>query len=227
MRANPLDIIRVIPWGCCPYADAIRRQEKLRDRVTQGLEQEAILVMEHPSIITRGRGDHGAQLRVSEAFLASRGIALMNVDRGGGATYHGPGQVVAYPVLRFSRFQRDIHRYLRILEGAVLRVCEDLGVSGRRRTGLSGVWVEDRKIAFIGVAVRGNVTSHGLSLNVHDVHEGFQWIDPCGIKDLEVTSLEQEGASIPTEEAASRLAEALRTVCQEATSWWPQDIPPG
>jgi len=219
--------IRAIQCGLCPFQEADARQKRIREGVAKGTAPETILILEHPPVITRGRGDDGTQLKVSESLLAREGVPVVDVERGGGVTYHGPGQVVAYPVVRLERFQNDIHRYLRALESAVIQVCGRLGVEACRREGMTGVWVEDRKIAFMGVAVRGGVTFHGLSLNVLEMKKGFQWMEPCGLKNLTVTSLAEEGAWIPPAEAAERLGAALLAVCEDPECWRAERIPRG
>jgi len=224
MTTNP---IRVLQCGLCPFQEANSRQKRIREGVARGTMPETILILEHPPVITRGRGDDGTQLRRPEEVIVREGIPVLDVERGGGATYHGPGQVVAYPVVRLSRFQNDIHRYLRVLEGVMIQVCRNVGVNAHRREGLTGVWVEDRKIAFLGVAVRGYVTFHGLSLNVLDVKQGFQWIDPCGLRDVIVTSLQEEGASVAPSEVAEKLEETLLAACEEDECWLGQPIPLG
>jgi len=152
-----------------------------------------LILVEHLEVITCGRRTRREELRVGASELRARGIELYEVERGGGATYHGPGQLVAYPILDLSRLRRaDLGWYLRGLEQVVIGLLERYGIRGRQRQGLTGVWIGERKIASIGIAVKRWVTFHGLAINVSTRLERFDLIVPCGLKGVEMTSMERE-----------------------------------
>ena len=170
----------------------------------------AVLVVEHDPVLTIGKSGDAGNVTASAARLAAEGVDLVEVDRGGDVTYHGPGQTVVYPILDLDRLQtpegeplRDLHRYLRELEEAVIRTCADLGVSADRVAGRTGVWVgpdtrgPERKVCAMGVRVSRWVTMHGLALNVTTDLSHFDLIVPCGIADRGVTSLERETGAPP------------------------------
>jgi lipoate-protein ligase B len=184
--------LTVLDIGRAAYEPTVRLQQRLAAEVKTAAGEEARLVLvEHdPPVITLGRGAHDAgNVLVSKEFLASQGIEVHESSRGGDVTYHGPGQLVGYPILRLDLHGRDVHRYLRDLEEVLLRLLARFGIQGRRSEGLTGVWVGDEKIAAIGVAVSRWVTYHGFALNVDPNLEHFGLIVPCGIRDKGVTSL--------------------------------------
>ncbi len=159
-------------------------------------------------MITLGRGSHREHLLVPEDELRRRGIEVHEIGRGGDVTYHGPGQLVGYPIVALAEGRRDLHAYVRALEDALIRAVGAFGVRGSREAGLTGVWVGRRKIAALGVRVStGWVTSHGFALNVAADLSGFDAIVPCGLRDRGVTSLALEcGRDVPLPEAAARAA---------------------
>jgi lipoyl(octanoyl) transferase len=158
-------------------------------------------------VVTLGRNARTENLLISEDLLKARGIALFDVGRGGDVTYHGPGQVVGYPILELPEGRRDVHRYVRDLEEVMIRVCGDYGFEGRRIAGKSGVFVGDNKIGAIGVRISRWVTSHGFAFNVNTNLTGFDVIVPCGLRDQGVTSLAKLlGSEVDMSEAEERLA---------------------
>jgi len=163
-----------------------------------------LILLEHLPVITIGRKGGEGHLRVSEEDLKARGIALERVDRGGDITYHGPGQLVGYPILDLREWERDIHLYLYWLEEVLIGVCQEKGIRAGRLEGLTGVWAGDRKVAAIGVRVSKWVSSHGFALNVSCDLTPFSYIVPCGIREKRVTSLQEllraEGKDITLEE---------------------------
>jgi lipoate-protein ligase B len=177
--------------GRAAYEPAVRLQKRLADEVKASEAERAYLVLvEHdPPVITLGRGARDAHIVASRERLAQEGVQVHESSRGGDVTYHGPGQVVGYPVLRLDLHGRDVHRYLRDLEEVLIRVLARYGLEGRRSEGLTGVWVGQEKIAAIGVAVRRWVTYHGFALNVATNLSHFDLIVPCGIRGKGVTSL--------------------------------------
>ena len=150
---------------------------------------DSLFLVEHPPVITIGRSGDRRNVLVAEDELRVRGIELIETDRGGDVTYHGPGQLVAYPILNLNMHRRDIGWYLRSLEEVILRTLLDLGIEGRTIRGYTGVWVGDEKVAAIGVAVRRWITFHGMALNTNPDLDHFALIRPCGIPDKGVTSI--------------------------------------
>ena len=185
----PLCRIITIPESV-PYADALAQQYALVRSRQAGEIPDTLLLLEHPPTITLGRGSVEADLRVSQAELNRRGVALERVDRGGEITYHAPGQLVGYPVLDLREHGQDLHRYLRDLEEVLILTLAHFGLRGERIPGLTGVWVENRKIAAIGIKVSRWVCMHGLALNIDVGLTPFRRdFVPCGIADRDVTSL--------------------------------------
>jgi len=180
-----------VRWlGRVGYADAVRLQDSLVASRRRGDAPDTLLLLEHPPVVTLGRGADPAHVLADEASLRRAGIDLFECGRGGDVTYHGPGQLIGWPVLQLGEGRRDVHRYLRDLEAGIIRTLADPGIAAERAEGLTGVWVGRRKIAAIGVRVSsGWVTSHGFALNVATDLSGFRHIVPCGIADRGVTSM--------------------------------------
>ena len=177
--------------GRAAYEPTLRLQERLRDDVKADTDERAYLILvEHdPPVITLGRGARAAHVTASRRRLAREGVEVHESARGGDVTYHGPGQLVGYPILRLDLHGRDVHRYLRDLEEVLIRVLARLGVEGTRAEGLTGVWVGPEKVAAIGVAISRWVTWHGVAVNVDTNLDHFGLIVPCGIPGRGVTSL--------------------------------------
>ena len=205
------------------YSAAARMQEDLVDARRRDAVPDSLLLLEHPPVITLGRSAGAGHVLISPEARAQRGIALHETGRGGDVTYHGPGQLVGYPIVALEPGRRDVRAYLRDLEEALIRVLSDFGVRGERRDGLTGVWIGDRKAAAIGVRVStGWITSHGFALNVTTDLRALSSIVPCGIRGLGVTSLQEAlGAPLPlrtvADSAARRLAEILGRSLAEAS----------
>lgn len=179
--------------GRVAYADALKLQESLVKERRAGTVSDLLLLLEHPHVITLGTGSHAEHVLVDEAERARLGIELFETGRGGDVTYHGPGQLVGYPILDLKPDRKDLHRYLRDLEEVLILAAASLGVTARRVSGLTGVWTATGKLAAIGVRVSsGWITSHGFALNVSTDLAFFRTIVPCGIRDRDVTSLERE-----------------------------------
>ena len=175
--------------GTCAYATALALQEEILARKIAGDANDYLLLLEHEPVYTLGRGADGADLVGADHGL---GIPSFRVSRGGGATFHGPGQLVAYPLLTLGRGGRDVHRYVRALEEVLIRVCRGFGAAAGRREGLTGVWVGTAKIASIGVGVRRWTTFHGIALNVSTDLSFFARIVPCRMPDVRMTSMALE-----------------------------------
>ena len=208
--------------GLTSYAEGLRLQQELAAARSQHALPDTIVVLEHEPVVTLGpRTDASADLP-DRAALAARGIEVAETDRGGRATYHGPGQLVAYPIVDLTRLGRDLRAYVASLQQAVVETLATVGIEGAPREGRDfvGVWVGERKIASIGVQVAGWVASHGLALNVTRASaEPFGLFTPCGLPGLEVTSVEQETGGEPDLDAladtlAARLADALGLVLE-------------
>lgn len=194
----PLDVRDL---GRMPYADAWALQRRLLEAIGEGVSPDTLLLVEHDPVITLGR-KAGADANVLDAGA----VPVLAIERGGDATYHGPGQLVGYPLIRLTDGERDLHRYLRNLEELVIRTLADFGLEGRRESGLTGVWVEGRKLASLGVAVRKWVTYHGLALNVSCDLGGFARLNPCGLESQVMASMATFlGREVPLAEVKARL----------------------
>jgi lipoyl(octanoyl) transferase len=192
--ALPLDSASTLDWGRTRHGDATARQLDLVARRLAGEIGDTLIFTEHDPVFTLGlRGGADAHLLWNEARLAREGIAVVQTNRGGDITYHGPGQIVGYPIVSLAS-SRDLHAYLRFLEQVLIDALAVLGLPATRREGLTGIWIGKRKIAAIGVAVRRWVTYHGFALNVDPDLTHFGGIVPCGIASSEgtVTSLAAE-----------------------------------
>ncbi|MDH4130957.1 MAG: lipoyl(octanoyl) transferase LipB [Gemmatimonadota bacterium] len=196
--------------GRVPYAAAHRLQHALRERRIAGsLASDVMLLLEHEATVTLGRGTRASSLPVPTDELARRGITIAEVERGGDVTWHGPGQLVGYPILDLSRHREDLHWYLRQVEEVLIGTLADLGITAGRNPGYTGVWTRGRKIASIGVHVRHWVTTHGFALNVSNDTSGFDLIVPCGIQDVEMTSVQRELAGAVGTELPQRAIAAV------------------
>jgi lipoyl(octanoyl) transferase len=199
----------VCQLGRVPYADALALQKEIRARRQRDEIPDTLLLLEHPPVYTRGRRTLPADLPMGEEWYLAQGIEVHDVDRGGRVTYHGPGQIVGYPIMRIG----DVVEYLRVMERAIIAALADEGVEAQIRDGLTGVWVDDRKIGSIGVHVQKGVTTHGFAVNVDCDLQPFEWIIPCGIDNVRMTSLYKEtgrldGMACFRKRAAWRFADA-------------------
>ena len=176
--------------GLVPYGEALELQKAFVEERRAGRVPDLLLLLQHPPVITLGvRRDSRSHVTATERQLAMQGIEVHETGRGGDVTYHGPGQIVGYPILDLRPDRCDVHRYVRDLEEVMIRVCTDYGVAAHRVEGLSGAWVGTEKIGAIGVRISRWITSHGFAFNVNTRLEDFQLIVPCGIADRGVTSL--------------------------------------
>lgn len=177
--------------GTVDYAAGLALQH---ERVTQrkaGAIPDTLLLLEHPHVYTLGRNARRENVLVSPAFLKSRGAEVFETDRGGDVTYHGPGQLVGYPILDLTQHRRDIAWFMRSLEEVFIRVAADYGLEAGRVVGAAGVWVGNEKLVAMGVHVSRWITSHGFAFNVNTDLSYFDWIVPCGLRDKGVTSIER------------------------------------
>jgi len=177
--------------GRVPYRKALEMQRRAVADRAAGTTRDSIWFVEHDPVLTLGRASHSENLLLSESTLRARGVEVVSIERGGDVTYHGPGQIVAYPIVALDGLPggRDMHRYLRDLEDVLIGMLASYGIAAGRRSQYTGVWVGDRKVAAIGVAVRRWITFHGFALNLDPDLSHFEWIHPCGIRDLGVTSM--------------------------------------
>jgi len=205
----------VIRWlGRVRYAAALEEQERLVAARRRDACPDTLLLLEHPPVITFGRRSDPRNVLLDRDELDRRGIELHETGRGGDVTFHGPGQLVGYPVVRLPRERRDAHRYLRDLEQALIRTAAGYGLTARRQPGWTGVWVGEAKLAAIGVRLStGWITSHGFALNVSTDLTYFETIVPCGISERGVTSLAELLDGPPAlDEVAGRVAADLAAV---------------
>jgi len=209
--STPLDVIRL---GVVPYDEALGLQQRLVDERRAGVRLDTILLLEHPHVITLGvKARDGGHIVASADALRQRGVTVHESGRGGDVTYHGPGQLVGYPIVDLRPDRCDVHRYVRDLEEVLIRTAASFGIEAARVPGLTGVWVGRDKLAAIGVRISRWVTSHGFALNVSTELDYFDLIVPCGIRDRGVTSLARLlGRSVPREEVEETVLTHFRLV---------------
>ena len=216
---NALNVCRL---GPTPYGEGVRIQEAVVRARAGGETGDWLLYPDHPPVLTIGRGASGDNLRVAPALLAARGIEVHEVSRGGDITWHGPGQLVGYPIVDLGSRGRDLHVFLRHLEAAVIETLANWDISAERVPGKTGVWTGGAKIASIGIAVRRWVSYHGFALNVSPDLEFFDLIHPCGLRDVRMTSMAALlGPRVPPLEAVrQRMTEVLaRRLGYEGVAW--------
>lgn len=172
------------------YAEAYAEQLQLREQVARGDRANALMLLEHTPVFTLGRNAHEEHLLMSAETLAGLGIEVRHVDRGGDVTYHGPGQLVAYPILNLRLWRCSVSWYLRTLEDVLIDTLAAYGLRGERNKGFTGVWIDRAKVAAVGIGIRDWISYHGIALNVAPNMEHWQLIVPCGIPDKPVTSLD-------------------------------------
>jgi lipoyl(octanoyl) transferase len=202
--------LRIEDLGRRPYAEVLELQRELRRRRIEGeLGEDVLLLVEHSPVITLGRGTRASSLPIAPAELERRGVEVFEVERGGDVTFHGPGQLIGYPILDLREHRQDLHWYLRSLEDVLIQALGQLDIEGDRNPGLTGVWTAGRKIASIGIHVKQWVTLHGFALNVTTDLDPFDLIVPCGIRQVVMTSV---AAELLRPDSASLMAEARERV---------------
>ncbi len=209
-----MKICQIIDLGLIDYAEALALQKRVVAVRKADAIEDVLLVCEHPHVITQGRNGKREHLLVSEHVLRQKGMDYYETSRGGDITYHGPGQIVGYPILNLGAIRRDVVWYVRTLEEAMIRATAEFGISAERVAGKTGIWVRagntEEKLAAIGVHISRWVTSHGFAYNVSTDLRNFDLIVPCGIADRKATSLEKLlGRRIEVEEVAPRIAKHL------------------
>ena len=201
---------RVLDLGLRPYREVWQLQHELHDRVERGEDPETWIFVEHPPVITLGRNAKSGNVLLSKEALAERGVDLVEIERGGDVTYHGPGQLVVYPIRRLARF-REVVPLVRALESAVIDACARFGVRGERNADHAGVWVGSNQLCAIGLAVRRMTSMHGIALNVCNDLNYDLVINPCGLSDRGLTSLSKEtGRAVSIAEARDTLLDAFQ-----------------
>ncbi len=210
--------LQVKQLGLVPYADALKLQQQLVEQRRTRQIPDQLLLLEHPHVITLGTASSTNHILVGEEERMLLGIELFEAGRGGDVTYHGPGQLVGYPIFDLKPDRCDLHQYVRDIEEALIRALAQLGLSCGRKTGLTGVWLGDEKIAAIGVRVSsGWITSHGFALNVNTDLQFFDAIVPCGIRGHGVTSMQRAlGRRIDMQAVMQGVAEKFTAVFEGA-----------
>lgn len=214
---KPLDIRRL---GVVPYGEALALQRALVDERKAGRIPDTLLLLEHPHVLTVGvKKDGHRHILAAPDRLSALGVEVFDTGRGGDVTYHGPGQLVGYPILNLDPDRRDVHQYVRDLEDVMIRVSADYGLEAGRIKGLSGTWIGAEKIGAIGVRISRWITSHGFAFNVTTDLDFFRLIVPCGIADRGVTSLEARlGRRVSMDEVALRVAARFQDVFGRAVA---------
>ena len=194
-------ICQVVDLGRMAHAEAERLQERLLAEVRSGEAPDTLLLVEHDPVVTIGRSVEDPADEVAATLLESAGAQVRHVTRGGRATFHGPGQIVGYPILDLRRQRRDLHWYLRSLEQVIIDALGEVGYAGERVEGFTGAWVGGRKVASIGIAVRGWVTWHGFALNLEVDPSWWRLIDPCGLRPEQMASLAELDGPTPSRDS--------------------------
>lgn len=199
------------------YQEALGLQREITAAKKENrLDEDVLLSLEHPPVFTLGRNGGRENLVVSEDFLQRMSISVIQIERGGNITYHGPGQLVVYPILNLNAARLAIRDYVGCLEAAMIRTAAEWGVMAAGHPMNRGVWAGDRKLGSIGVSVSRGICFHGLALNVNTALEPFDWINPCGLHNIRMTSLEKElGRKIPLDQVRNTLKHHLATVLQK------------
>ena len=211
--------IQVRRLGRIGYAEGLELQKKLVEQRKAGEIPDQLLLLEHPPVITLGVKTRNSQTNIvaTPQALAVEGVDIFETGRGGDVTYHGPGQLVGYPILDLKPDRCDVHKYVRDIEEVMIRTAASFGVEAGRLPGLTGAWVGDEKLAAIGVRISKWVTSHGFAFNVNTALRHFDFIVPCGITDRGVTSLEKLlGRAVPMDEVEDVVETAFREVFSSA-----------
>jgi lipoyl(octanoyl) transferase len=209
----------VCDLGFVDYREGLRIQGDVRDLRMRDEVGDTLLLLEHPPVYTRGRRSEPGELPMGEAWYAQQGIDIVDVDRGGKLTYHGPGQLVGYPIMRIT----DVIVYLRTMERAIMAALGDLGIAATCHEGLTGVWVGDRKIGSIGVHISRGVTTHGFAINADNDLQPFEWVVPCGLDGVRMTSV---GAELRRGDTLPELRDRIAVRFPEAYGLAARAVPP-
>ena len=189
-------VLYYINIGVIPYAEAWELQRNIFEKRKEGKLSDVLLLLEHPHTYTLGKVAKREHLLLTDEQLVEREISVFDIDRGGDITYHGPGQIVGYPIISLNEWNKDSHKYLRMLEQTLIDVLGEYEIIAGRKEQLTGAWVKERKIAAIGIKISSWITMHGFALNVNTDLELFNGIVPCGIRDKDVTSMSLETGGV-------------------------------
>lgn len=219
-------LLHVCDLGTLSYAAALDLQRSVaRARISGALDEDVLLLVEHPPVVTLGRSSKAHHLLASPELLAARGVELFEVERGGDVTFHGPGQLVGYPIVDLKRHKQDLHWFLRQVEEALIRGVAPFGIAGERSAGFTGVWTQGRKLASIGVHARDWVTWHGFALNVTTDLSYFDLMVPCGIAEVQMTSVARETGDADAARLATRIRETVVAGFADVFSLVPASLP--
>ena len=207
--------LHFIDLGLTHYQDVWEQQRSLQRKLIDNEGEQTILLCQHYPVITLGKGAKAENLLVSEELLKKQGVALFTIERGGDITFHGPGQLVVYPILNLNNYRRDVGWYMRTLEDIVLRTLSSFSIKAEKIEGKTGVWIKNRKIASIGVRLSRWCSMHGFSLNIGSDLSGYDFINPCGFTDIEMTSVTKENSALAT---STIFDEVKKRVQQELTN---------
>ena len=204
--------MQILDLGLTEYTECYRLQQDLATQRHRGeIEQDVVLVTEHHPVFTLGRRGGRENLMVAESFLAERGVQIVHIERGGDITYHGPGQLVIYPILHLKQAGLRVAEYVNLLEELMLRLASHAGVTADRDERNHGIWVKNSKLGSIGIAIRHSVSFHGLALNCNLSLEPFGWVNPCGLTGVSMTSLQKEsGQDVGTKDLKPLLADLFQ-----------------
>ncbi len=212
--------------GTVDYAEAHCLQKELQGQRVRGEVDDVVLLLEHPPVLTMGRSAKAQHVLAAPELLDARGIQVHEVGRGGDVTYHGPGQLVAYPIIDLKPDRKDVRKYVASLEETMIRTCADFGLAAGRIEGLNGAWIGERKVGAVGVRISRWVTMHGLALNVSSDLRQFEMIVPCGIEDKGVTSVSAElGRTLQVADVVEPLARHFAEIYDADIEW--SDALPG
>ena len=205
--------MRIIDLGITDFLEAYKFQIELIEKISKGISEDTLLIAEHKSVITIGRKGSWGNIFKSREYLSSRGIDILNVDRGGDVTYHAPGQLIAYPIFRLEDEGRSIHRFLQFLEEIGCHFLHQFGLTAAVKPGLRGIWVDDKKVGSIGIGIKKWVTYHGLAININIDLEPFSFIRPCGIEGVEITSVKNLlGREVDIKDAKDKIKTSFKQV---------------
>ena len=208
MDEGAVDEVWTVRPGLMPYGDARELQKDIERARQHGEIPDVLLLLEHPPVYTKGRRSTADELPMGEDWYRRQGIDVVDTDRGGRVTYHGPGQLVGYPIVSLRPYGDDVHEYIRRMERVIVGALGDWGIEAEVVDGLTGVWTpERRKIGSIGVHVSRGVTTHGFAINVNNDLQPFEWVVPCGIEACRMTSLSRE---LGAEQDLARFATTVR-----------------
>lgn len=203
--------VKLMRLGLTPYLEARDIQIKAREKVRQGFSDGVLIALQHPPVYTVGRSGGFENILISIGELEKK-AEIYQTERGGNITFHGPGQIVAYPIFDLNRWEKDVHLYVDRLEEVIIELLADYGIKAGRKDKYTGVWVEDEKICAIGVSIRQWITWHGIAFNVSTDLNYFKFINPCGITEFGVTSLEKLGIKADIDEVLNKMIDKFKHV---------------